>query len=190
MNIHNRDTPVQPQLVPAHSIIQLDRWIDNLLCIFSSYPSHFLNSLLRAWGCEPSCFLWLPNYLRARSAELTAREGARHCFHDRDQWVGECALILQELLSQANKCKPPCWLGCRAEPSGGQSFCVPMPKLWNHQYAPWNQSIETRFVAEGRPTSREQKKRKIPKLWHIYQRKWDNCFVRFKFCSVYFQVSW
>lgn len=156
---------IQLPFIPVQNITHLDRWIDKLICLsFSPHSSHFSNTLLRARGCEPSCFLWLPNYLRAHSAELAAREGGWYCFHDR-KWLGECALILQELLSQANKCKPPCWLGCRAEPSGGQPFCVPVPKLWNHQYTPWNQSIETRFVVEGRPTSRG--KRKIPNLWHI-----------------------
>lgn len=107
-------------IILVQNITHLDRWIDNLICLsFSPYSSHFSNSLLRARGCEPSCFQWLPNYLRAHGAELAARERVWYCFHDRDQWLGECALILQELLSQANKCKPPCWLGCRAEPSGG-----------------------------------------------------------------------
>lgn len=111
------------------------------------------------------------------------RERGQYCFHDRDQWVGKCALILQELLSQANKCKHPCWLGCRAERSGGQPFCVSVPKLWNHQYPRWNQSIEVRFVTEGRPTSRLIKKRESKweretersyALTHLQIKSWRN----------------
>ena len=119
----------------------------------------------------------LGHFLHAIPVCLSAcwRERGGYCFHDRDQWLGECALILQGLFSQANKCKPPCWLCCRAELSRGRLFCVPVPKLWNHQYSPWNQSIEARFVAEGRPTSRliwrEKKRRERGKknAWHIYR---------------------
>ena len=51
------------------------------------------------------CYSTLPQS-RAVPSSLPERGG--YCFPDRDQWMGECALILQELLSQANKCKPPC----------------------------------------------------------------------------------
>lgn len=146
--------------IPPHFIhhslqTQLDRWIDNPMCYSHPIPLTFQTVYLEPEGVRHlvfnGCYSTLP---QSRAAPSSLPERGGYCFRDRDQWMGECALILQELLSQANKCKPPCWLSCRAKPSGGQPFCVPVPKFWNHQYSPWNQSIEQRFVAEGRPTSR------------------------------------